>query len=191
MLDTKSIVESHLKELLGLKLSIARRAADMRVFHFGDVHTTDASYRKRDGTLVNKVGTIGEFALHLQSWWRIDGIEQFFVSSRDLWVKADGTTPEDWDYEKSENLQDQLIATLLQGKDPVTGSSLNTTNLLTVESIEANSLGDFTVTLTGSYNLRCFVDSLRGEAWRLIKNDDRSPHLVFSDGRVDSGWLIP
>src|SRR6185437_7812524 len=43
--------ERRLKPLIGLRLSIARRAADLRVFHFGAVSAVDG-------------GTVGQFALH-------------------------------------------------------------------------------------------------------------------------------
>ncbi len=53
-----------LEPLVGLPLSIARSAADMRVFHFGKVRPA-----------ANGKGTVGEYALHIQCPWRLVGKE--------------------------------------------------------------------------------------------------------------------
>ena len=187
----KSLLELHLRELCGLRLALARRAASMRVFHFGEIRAVDASRKKRDGTVIKQMGSIGEYGLHLQCPWRIDGPENFFVSHRDVWRKSEGTTPPDWDYESGENLQDKLIAQLLQGTDLVTNSSLNITDLLVIESVVTNDLGDFTLYMTGSYRLTSFVDTFEGESWRFMKTDiDEWRHLVFEGGQCRDGWLI-
>jgi len=47
-------ITAHLQPLIGLELSIARRAADMRVFHFGRIRKVEK-------------GTVGDYALHIQS----------------------------------------------------------------------------------------------------------------------------
>ena len=59
-----------LQALVGLKLSIARRAADMLVLHFGtirEVESRSLSGRKKDA----KKGTVGDYALHIQCAWRL------------------------------------------------------------------------------------------------------------------------
>ena len=68
MLSLKERVREHLAPMVGLPLSIARRAADMRVFHFGKVSEVSG-------------GTVGEFALHIQCPWRIEGP---ILSERDM-----------------------------------------------------------------------------------------------------------
>ena len=63
--------------LLGLRLSIVRRAADMLVLHFGDIRTHSS------GT-----GTIGAYALHVQCPWRFDGPMETVTGRDDLWKYA-------------------------------------------------------------------------------------------------------
>jgi hypothetical protein len=48
--------------LIGLRLGIVRRAADMVVVHFGDIRPHPSGD-----------GTIGDYALHVQCPWRFDG----------------------------------------------------------------------------------------------------------------------
>ncbi|MGC1349900.1 MAG: hypothetical protein WA858_08970 [Xanthobacteraceae bacterium] len=48
--------------LIGLRLSIVRRAAEMLVLHFGDIRVLPA-----------RQGSIGAYALHIQCPWRFDG----------------------------------------------------------------------------------------------------------------------
>ncbi len=62
MESTKVCTLRRLEELIGLNLSIARRAADMRVLHFGEITVDD-----------DERGSTGEIALHIQCPWRIEG----------------------------------------------------------------------------------------------------------------------
>jgi hypothetical protein len=48
--------------LIGLRLSIVRRAADMLVLHFGNIRAHSSGK-----------GTVGDYALHVQCPWRLDG----------------------------------------------------------------------------------------------------------------------
>jgi hypothetical protein len=48
--------------LIGLRLSIVRRAADMLVAHFGDIRPHSSGE-----------GTVGDYAFHVQCPWRFDG----------------------------------------------------------------------------------------------------------------------
>ena len=66
-------VLTHLRLLVGLKLSVARRAADLRNFQFGPMRAVEG-------------GTLGEWALHVQCPWRIEGPDGNIVTGRsDLW----------------------------------------------------------------------------------------------------------
>src|SRR5687768_8413097 len=91
-------VLTHLLPLVGLKLCIARRAADLRNFQFGQVPAVEG-------------GTVGEWALHVQCPWRIEGPDGRVVTGRsDLWQPVSenraGFNWDTWDYEKDGNLQD-------------------------------------------------------------------------------------
>jgi hypothetical protein len=59
MMTIADEITAHLQPLVGLELSIARRAADMRVFHFGRIRKVEK-------------GTVGDYALHIQCPWRLE-----------------------------------------------------------------------------------------------------------------------
>ncbi len=172
MTNLVTLIEETLHPLRGLRLSIARRAADMRGFHFGEIKPTPR-------------GTSGVYVLHIQCAWRIDGSDGIVTGSSDLWRPAEKGPEFDWDtwhYEKSENLQDQKIGLLLQDYDATTRSYVNTTSLLVVEDIKADCCGDVTITLSGGYRLRLFPDCSVEENWRLFKADSSDPHFVIEGG---------
>lgn len=86
--------------LIGLPWSIARRGASMRVLHFGAVTEGDD-------------GSWGEYALHLQCPWRIDGPGGTLTGQDDLWEHATlEVPPKNWSFEQSESLQDARPAGL-------------------------------------------------------------------------------
>ncbi|MCP4591296.1 MAG: hypothetical protein GY842_11150 [bacterium] len=167
----------HLAPLIGRKLSIARRAADMRGFHFGRVTVYE------DGS-----GSGGEFALHVQCPWRIEGPDSIVTGEADLWEPANPDENIDWDtwnYEDNENLQDLRIRTLLGDSDPTTGSPFNNSDLLIVERVEADDLGGTTIVLSGGYRLVLFPSGSTGEDWRLFQPRSKAPHFVVGGGEVE------
>ena len=176
MSTVSDAVLAHLQPLIGLKLAIARRAADMRGFHFGEVRP-------------HREGTVGEYALHIQCAWRIDGQEGIVTGRSDLWEPAEVDARVDWDhwdYEKDGNLQDKLIGALLGGYDPKTRSFVNETSLLVVEAVEADAFGGATILLSGGYRLLLFPAGCNGEDWRVFRNRPDEPHFVVSGGRVET-----
>jgi hypothetical protein len=88
--------------LIGLRLSIVRRAADMLVLHFGVIRPHPSGE-----------GTVADYALHVQCPWRLDGPQGTVTGSGDLWVYAGpGERPPDWSYEDGFSLQDRKFATV-------------------------------------------------------------------------------
>lgn len=149
----KRQVLKHRMPLIGLKLSIARRAGDMRVFHFGGVTVAE------DGR-----GSFGQFALHVQCPWRIEGPDGIVTSRTDLWQPADPDANIDWDTwdcDKDENLQDLRIASLLGGYDAATRSLIHATDLLVVEGVDPDEYGG--ATISGGYRLVLFPSGSAGE----------------------------
>ena len=63
--------------LVGLRLSIVRRAMDMLVLHFGDITE-----------LPSGKGTIGAYALHVQCPWRFDGPIGTVTGRDERWTYA-------------------------------------------------------------------------------------------------------
>jgi hypothetical protein len=95
---TRQQVIAALSQIVGLPLTAARRAADMRTFQFGILRPVDR-------------GSVGDFALHVQCPWRIDGPDGIVTGRLDLWEPVEDNAPfdENWDYEKSPNLQDARL----------------------------------------------------------------------------------
>jgi hypothetical protein len=168
-------VEEALLPLIGLKLSIARRAADMRNFGFGEIRQAAN-------------GLVGEYALHISCPWRIDGPQGILLRRSDLWEHISGeVTPDDWEPSTIDNLQDVRIKQLLQGYDPRTDSFVNTTDDLVVTSIQATLMGDAIIGLSGGYQLKLFPDGTRGEAWRIFRPGDSDyPHFVVDEEGTNS-----
>jgi hypothetical protein len=171
---TDRAVERALGALIGLRLAIARRAADMAVFHFGAIRAIER-------------GTAGEFALHVQCPWRIDGPEGIVTGRLDLFEPVDPDTefdPNTWDYDNNETLQDQRLHELMGDFDPDTRSFINQTRLLEVTSVESNGHGAATLHLSGGFRLILFPAGTRGEDWRLFRPRQTGPHFVISGGAV-------
>ncbi len=177
METTRSQVLRHLVPLVGRRLSIAWRAADMRMFHFGHVTVYE------DGS-----GSAGEFALHVQCPWRIEGPDGIVTGGSDLWEPANPNDDIDWDtwnYEDDGNLQDLRIGMLLGDYDPLTGSFTNDTGFLLVENVEADELGGATIVLSGGYRLVLFPSGSTGEDWRLFEPQSEGPHFVVGGGKIE------
>ena len=88
--------------VIGLKLSIARNAGNMKGFHFGQIRS-----RPRGGTM-------GDFALHVQCPWRIVTVGKMITGSYDYYEPADSQVDRgDWQESRpSQSLQDRHIAEL-------------------------------------------------------------------------------
>lgn len=166
---------AQLRPLVGLKLSIARRAADMRIFHFGPIQAAEN-------------GTVGEYALHIQCPWRIEGPQGIVTGSCDLCEPGEINGDIDWDtwdYEKNENLQDRLIGNLLSNYDPQTRSFINENDKLVVEAVSADIYGGAAIMLSGGYRLVLFTAGTRGEDWRIFSPKTSEPHFVIVGGRIE------
>ncbi len=168
-------IETQLKPLIGLKLSIARRAADMRIFHFGQIKTVED-------------GTIGEYALHVQCPWRIEGPQGIVTGRSDLWEPTEADADFDWDswdYEKDGNLQDKLIGSLLGEYDPQTKSYITNSNKFVVEDVQVDRYGGVSIALSGGYRIAIFPAGSRAEDWRIFCPESDAPHFVVVGGRIE------
>ena len=76
-MDTEATVMSKLASLVGLRLCIARDAAGMKNFQFGEIRPHPSGK-----------GTIGEFALHVQCPWRLVTATQVITGSADYYEPA-------------------------------------------------------------------------------------------------------
>ncbi len=153
-----------LAPLLGLPLSIARRAADMRTLQFGK--------------LVDREGgcSVGEYALHIQCSWRIEGPAGIVTGRLDLYEPADQTAPIDWDtwqYDKNPNLQDKLFQEFFEQHQTA----------LIVKTIDADECGGAVLEFENGYKLRLFPAGTESEDWRIFVPGDLDSHFLISGGK--------
>jgi hypothetical protein len=159
MLSLADEVRIKLQQLIGLKLSRMALAADMRTLQFG--HT-----EARTGG-----GVVGEYGLHIQCPWRLDDDARTITGNDDLYVPYDQNEQlmESFNWEKGGSLQERVLRDLLKGYDPNTRQIVNSTDLLIVEAVQADSAGGFCLSLSGGYRFLVFPNGTRREAWRLFK----------------------
>jgi hypothetical protein len=184
--DRESIAQALVDEIrkafspvIGLKLSIARNAGNMKVFHFGEVRPHPRG------------GTMGSFAFHVQCPWRIVGEESILTGSQDYYEPADSDARSE-ESQSMANLQEKHLLELFQGYDSETKSCKNITDLLVVESVEADIFGGLDIRLSGGYRLQLFPvnanDSSTYEEWRLFEPFGKH-FVVMPNG--DFEWLAP
>ncbi len=171
-MDATNDVIEHLKSLVGLNLGYAPRAADMRMFQFGKLTDHESKLT-------------GEYALHVQCPWRIEGPDGKIITGRsDLWDPVDESVDvSTWQYDTSENVQDKNIKSLLGRLREQHGLNSNAAAPLEVESVESSECGDATIRLTGGYKLKLFVSGSRGEAWRIFRPGSDDSHFVVGEDR--------
>jgi hypothetical protein len=160
--------------LIGLRLSIVRRAADMLVLHFGDIRPHSS------GT-----GTVGAYALHVQCPWRLDGPAETVIGSGDLWDYAGpGERPEGWSYDDGLSLQDKRFAGLF-ARDEETRSWINHSDRFVVVAAQQTKRGEIKLDFVNRLAVLLFPASSASEAWRLFApGSDR--HLVFPTKATDA-----
>ena len=183
-METKHLILKHTMPLIGLRWAIARRAADMSVFHFGQITTEE---KRTPGRAMRKVSQ-GEFALHIQCPWRIENADGIVTGRTDLFEPADAEVEIDWDvwdYEEDENLQDYQMGKLLGEYDSETRSFMNRTERFVVKDIVADEFGGMAITLFGNDRITLFPSGSQGEDWRLFQPANLSSHLVICGGQVE------
>jgi hypothetical protein len=161
---TRQQVIAALSQIVGLPLTAARRAADMRTFQFGILRPVDG-------------GSVGDFALHVQCPWRIEGPDGIVTGRSDIWEPVEDNAPydENWHYENSPNLQDARLEQWLAECQWA----------LVVKSVDADDFGGAAISLERGFVLRLFPAGRRREDWRLFRPKTDAPHLVISGGRVE------
>jgi len=134
----------------------------MRTFRFGTLRPSER-------------GSVGEVALHVQCPWRIESPLGIVTGRLDLWEPVEDKAPfdENWNYEKSPNLQDARVKTWLVQHE----------SSLVVKSVDADEFGGAAISFDQGFVLRLFPAGTRGKDWRLFQTG--TPHLVVSGGVVE------
>jgi hypothetical protein len=170
---SRAKIIKRLSVLIGLPLTIARRAASMRVLHFGEVSDFED-------------GTVGEFALHIQCPWRIEKDNQIVTGSSDLSkpIKAKkGFDRKNWDYHRDGNLQDKRIEELLAGYNPENQNIIGSHPDHIVKSIDADDFGGLIIEFAGNFRLILFINGTDTEFWRFFRPKVNKPHFVVERRR--------
>jgi hypothetical protein len=138
----------------------------MRTFQFGSLRPVGG-------------GSVGDWALHLQCPWRIEGPEGIVTGRLDLWepVEENGPVDATWNYETSPNLQDARLEQWLKRPEAAR----------VVRGVDADAFGGASLSFDQGYVLRLFPAGTCGEDWRLFSPTSDHPHLVVSGGAVEPG----
>jgi hypothetical protein len=165
IIDIQRHIQGRLNSLLGLPLSIARDAADMKMFHFGQIRTSGS-------------GSIGEYALHVQCPWRIVSEEAVVTGSLDRFEPPQAQTEIDEDDKQFGTLQRVRLAALLKGYHDTNRSLINATEQFVVLSVKADRYGGLDIALSAGHRLQVFPCGSIGEDWRFFETGGK-PHLVI------------
>nr|WP_295469352.1 hypothetical protein [Mesorhizobium sp.] len=160
-----------LNSLVGLRLSIIRRALDMLILHFGILR--EVRTRKGNSALV------GEFAIHVSGPWRIDGPELTLAGQDDLYRFAGAAEPVDWTYEKGNTRLDAELDTAF-GPAAVAEWRL-VSDGFEVVSADMSRFGDLHIRFANGFAVRGFPADVGSECWRLYQPDGKTDHLVVPD----------
>jgi hypothetical protein len=168
----KNEVETSLRQLIGLPLWGAGRAADLQWFQFGE--------RRDVATRNGGTKSVGTWALHILCAWRIRSADRIVVTSSDCYMRADhlseSTEDFNWD-EQGANQRDQRMAIFMADKE----------DTLIVTDVTADNFGGFCLQLATGFHLEVFPDVSAEdfEFWRLFQPSTESSHFVATSSGLE------
>jgi hypothetical protein len=175
--DVKQAIETALKPLIGLPLSIAREAADMRIFHFGSIRP------HRSGK-----GTVGSHALHIQCTWRLVDRDGIITGYSDRFYCPDPDVEPNPENLRSGNFQKILIERFMGDFDHVTRSHVDLKGRHVVASVQADRYGSVDIAFNDGFRLQLFPDGSSTEDWRFFATEPADQdHFVVVGGTVETG----
>lgn len=121
------------------------------------------------------------YVLVVECPWRIETEGQILVGCEDYNIKADDNDDPLWETGmQTGHLQDQKLLELMG--EFVHGDIFNTSSNFVVESVEADSVGGFSIIFSGAYCLSVFPASNKEMEWMLR----RPPHeyLALMNGEL-------
>lgn len=141
----------HLKSIVGLPLRTFFRAADMRMFGFGEARPCEG-------------GITCDYSLHILCSWRLLGPQGIITGHHDLWQPINEEDwDEEWNYENG-NLQDKKMSELFE-------SSLSDPKFI-VQSVQIKNCGDLEISLSGGYIIETFLNHSIDDAWLIFQPGD-------------------
>jgi len=176
MPNTENDIVCALEPLVGLRLSIARDAASMKNFQFGDIRPDPSGS-----------GTIGWYALHVQCPWRIVSDHDIMTGSGDYYEPVDEHGEVELADSKAGNLQRKRLGEMMHKFASTTRSWINATDQLVVERVTGPPFGGLELLLSGGFRLQVFPDGSRAEDWRFFSHASDEDHIVIGGGRIVEG----
>jgi hypothetical protein len=156
-------------DLAGLELTIARLAADMRVFGFGPVVPHP-----------NGRGTIATYALHVQCAWRITQDDRIVTGDGDLYnYVGPGQEPDGWEPSQGGSIQTAQLDAMLGLRHGAEMAFHYSSGIVVNWAYADRRRGDITIKLSSGHMLSVFPNQQQGEHWRLFKPGSDQEHRVF------------
>lgn len=168
----KARIERDLGELIGLQMFKSWNVFATRMFYFANAGLLD---RKQDG----------DYRLTIECPWRFEWKDRIFVGSEDYAIRAEANRDPNWDPTGDQwgHLQDEKLSEIFgEERD---GSIYNTGSHLLVESVTADDLGGFRLTLSGGCALCVFPASGHQMEWLLSKR--QGSNLALNNGVISEG----
>jgi hypothetical protein len=161
-------------DLAGLELTIARLAADMRVFGFGPVRPHPSGK-----------GTVATYALHLQCAWRITQEDRLLTGDGDLWsFVGPGEAPEGWNPWQGGSLQTAQLDEMLGPRVGTDTAFYYSSGILVNWAHSDPRQGDVAIVMSSGHVLSVFPNRREGEHWRLFMPGRDEEHNVFETGQA-------
>ena len=177
------IIRRKLAVIVGLPLSLTRQTGgSIRVIHFGKIVHVPGRFRR--------LGSVGEYAIHVQCAWRIEGPHGLVTGDGDRWHPRSGDEArpdfkwEDWNADTNGCLQDERLALLFPKSDFDSGGLMSEPDSLIVQEFDADQFGGLTIHLSGGYRVVLFPSETEAEHWRFLVPNSDVPHFVVRDNLV-------
>lgn len=167
-METKSMIEDALNELIGLQLFKSWNIFGTRMFYFAAPNS--------------KPLDDGDYRLTLECPWRIEAGNRILVGWEDYGIRADDNSDPNWNRVEDQwgHRQDQKLEAVLGMT--ASGAIHNTGPDLIVKGATADSLGGFQLHLSGGFLLAVFPTSEADMAWLLSGRTGRRISLM--NGKV-------
>jgi hypothetical protein len=172
--DIRTAIETALKPLLGLPLTAAGHAGDMRTFTFGDAQPSTTGR-----------GLVGGYALHVQCSWRLTNGEDIVTGYFDYHIGNDGVSDPDREDRRRGNRQEARMGEFFPDCDAERRVPIDGTRRFVVTSVEADRFGSLDIGFNGgAIRLQVFPDSSAMEHWRFFAHGQVTPHFVIVGGKI-------
>ncbi|MDR1570619.1 MAG: hypothetical protein LBS72_09055 [Oscillospiraceae bacterium] len=153
------------------------RWADMLGLEFGNIIEKESFGKKEDGTRGCFIHKAGEYALHIQTFYRLVSGNAILLAKNDLYQpsnkarSAESFDRADFDCELlGNNRLDEIMYELAGNLDG-----------FVVKSVSVNNFGDLRIRFNNAALLQVIADTSDAfECWRFFRHGDESDHLVVS-----------